>query len=90
MRADFHSHSLGSDGAISASEILDTVAGKLDYYALTDHDLVPQLPSGVQVRASGAVLKKSFVTDVAPIFTMGGGSGANCHGSIRGQRGFKL
>ncbi len=44
----------------------------------------------VTVRASGAVLKKSFVNDVAPIFTMGGCSGANCHGSIRGQRGFKL
>ena len=44
----------------------------------------------VTVRASGAALKKSFVNDVAPIFTMGGCSGANCHGSIRGQRGFKL
>jgi len=44
----------------------------------------------VVVRAAGALLKKSFVNDVAPIFTMGGCSGANCHGSIRGQRGFKL
>jgi hypothetical protein len=32
----------------------------------------------------------SFVNDVSPIFTMSGCAGANCHGSIRGQRGFKL
>ena len=32
----------------------------------------------------------SFVNDVSPIFTMGGCAGSNCHGSIRGQRGFKL
>jgi hypothetical protein len=44
----------------------------------------------VVVRTAGALLKRSFVNDVAPIFTMGGCSGANCHGSIRGQRGFKL
>jgi len=44
----------------------------------------------VVVRAAGAAIRKSFVNDVAPIFTMGGCTGANCHGSIRGQRGFKL
>src|SRR5687768_9035852 len=32
----------------------------------------------------------SFVNDVSPICTMSGCAGANCHGSIRGQRGFKL
>jgi len=32
----------------------------------------------------------SFLRDVSPIFTMSGCAGANCHGSIRGQRGFKL
>lgn len=32
----------------------------------------------------------SFVNDVSPIFTMSGCAGANCHGSLRGQRGFKL
>ncbi|MEP7363497.1 MAG: hypothetical protein ABI972_09600, partial [Acidobacteriota bacterium] len=32
----------------------------------------------------------SFVRDVSPIFTMSGCAGSNCHGSIRGQRGFKL
>ena len=44
----------------------------------------------IVVRSAGAALRKSFVNDVAPIFTMGGCTGANCHGSIRGQRGFKL
>src|SRR5437016_4844041 len=32
----------------------------------------------------------SFVKDVVPIFTMAGCAGSNCHGSIRGQAGFKL
>jgi hypothetical protein len=32
----------------------------------------------------------SFVNDISPIFTMSGCAGANCHGSIRGQGGFKL
>lgn len=44
----------------------------------------------VVVRAAGGALRKSFVNDVAPVFTMAGCTGANCHGSIRGQRGFKL
>src|SRR5947207_14207451 len=34
--------------------------------------------------------KLSFVRDVVPIFTMAGCAGSNCHGSIRGQKGFKL
>lgn len=57
--------------------------------------LVTKCASGVTtipiaVRAAGVEPKKSFLNDVAPIFTMAGCSGANCHGSIRGQRGFKL
>jgi hypothetical protein len=44
----------------------------------------------VVVRSAGVAIRRSFVNDVAPIFTMGGCTGANCHGSIRGQRGFKL
>jgi hypothetical protein len=50
------------------------------------------------LKASAAVLMKpsakrpgiSFINDVSPIFTMSGCAGSNCHGSIRGQRGFKL
>jgi hypothetical protein len=34
--------------------------------------------------------KLSFVNDVVPVFTMAGCAGSNCHGSIRGQHGFKL
>jgi hypothetical protein len=50
------------------------------------------------IKASAAVTLRpsvkppgiSFVNDVSPIFTMSGCAGSNCHGSIRGQRGFKL
>jgi uncharacterized protein YjdB len=34
--------------------------------------------------------KLEFVRDVVPIFTLGGCATSNCHGSIRGQNGFKL
>ena len=46
----------------------------------------------VPVVVKGAVKKPgiSFINDVSPIFTMSGCAGSNCHGSIRGQRGFKL
>ncbi|MEX2262670.1 MAG: DUF1553 domain-containing protein [Bryobacteraceae bacterium] len=44
----------------------------------------------VTVSAAGEAPRLSFVKDVVPIFTMGGCAGSNCHGSIRGQRGFKL
>lgn len=46
----------------------------------------------VPVVAKAATRKPgvSFINDVSPIFTMSGCAGANCHGSIRGQRGFKL
>src|SRR5215471_20572542 len=39
---------------------------------------------------AGAQPKLSFVRDVVPIFTMAGCANSNCHGSIRGQKGFKL
>src|SRR5215813_5576699 len=34
--------------------------------------------------------KLSFVKDIVPIFTKAGCANSNCHGSIRGQNGFKL
>jgi Protein of unknown function (DUF1549)/Protein of unknown function (DUF1553)/Bacterial Ig-like domain (group 2) len=34
--------------------------------------------------------KLSFIKDIVPIFTKFGCAGSNCHGSIRGQAGFKL
>lgn len=44
----------------------------------------------VTVSSVGEEPKLSFVKDVVPIFTMAGCAGSNCHGSIRGQKGFKL
>lgn len=44
----------------------------------------------VTVRAAGAAVKKSYVNDIAPIFTLAGCTGSNCHGSVRGQRGLQL
>jgi hypothetical protein len=40
--------------------------------------------------ADGATPKLSFVNDIVPIFTKSGCANSNCHGSIRGQNGFKL
>src|SRR5215472_14537689 len=37
-----------------------------------------------------AAPKPSFVKDIVPIFTKSGCANSNCHGSIRGQNGFKL
>jgi len=39
---------------------------------------------------SGEKPKLSFVKDIVPIFTKAGCANSNCHGSIRGQNGFKL
>jgi hypothetical protein len=44
----------------------------------------------VKIAAAREEPKLSFVKDVVPIFTMSGCAGSNCHGSIRGQNGFKL
>lgn len=40
--------------------------------------------------AAGEKPKLSFVKDIVPIFTKSGCANSNCHGSIRGQAGFKL
>lgn len=39
---------------------------------------------------AGEKPKLSFVKDIVPIFTKAGCANSNCHGSIRGQAGFKL
>ena len=46
--------------------------------------LVPMLSSLV------AAEKLNFENDIVPIFTKSGCANSNCHGSIRGQAGFKL
>jgi hypothetical protein len=43
-----------------------------------------------RVSSTGRKPTPGFVKDVVPIFTMGGCANSNCHGSIRGQNGFKL
>lgn len=44
----------------------------------------------LSVTSAGEKPQLSFVKDVVPVFTMAGCAGSNCHGSIRGQNGFKL
>ncbi|HND30792.1 MAG TPA: hypothetical protein PKY30_18110 [Myxococcota bacterium] len=49
MNVDFHMHSAQSDGRFSPEELLRrAVAGGLDVVALSDHDLPPALPVGLQ------------------------------------------
>jgi hypothetical protein len=46
--------------------------------------------SAALAAAAGEKPKLSFVKDIVPIFTKSGCANSNCHGSIRGQAGFKL
>ncbi len=46
--------------------------------------------AGALAAAAGEKPKLSFVKDIVPIFTKAGCANSNCHGSIRGQAGFKL
>jgi predicted metal-dependent phosphoesterase TrpH len=39
---------MASDGALTPEELLARIAGKMDVFALTDHDLPPALPVGIQ------------------------------------------
>lgn len=49
MNADFHMHSSSSDGRYPPQELLRrAVAGGLDLIAVTDHDLPPPVPAGLQ------------------------------------------
>src|SRR3954452_12741978 len=50
---------------------------------------------GLSTAASVEILpvckhKLSFVNDIVPIFTRADCANSNCHGSVRGQKGFKL
>ncbi len=45
---------------------------------------------GPRSPASRPKPRLSFVKDIVPIFTRSGCAGSTCHGSIRGQNGFKL
>src|SRR5436309_4646135 len=52
--------------------------------------LLPAMIAAPLAAARREIPKLSFVRDVVPIFTMSGCANSNCHGSIRGQAGFKL
>jgi hypothetical protein len=73
---------------VSAQGMVSALAdgtGSLTIRWRQDRIVVP-----VTVTAARVEPQLSFVKDVVPIFTMGGCAGSNCHGSIRGQAGFKL
>ena len=53
--------------------------------------VIVALAVGVPLAAAPSEKPKlSFVKDIVPIFTKSGCANSNCHGSIRGQAGFKL
>src|SRR5882762_10946146 len=52
--------------------------------------LVPAIIAAPLAAAPREIPKLSFVKDIVPIFTKSGCANSNCHGSIRGQAGFKL
>src|SRR5947207_2519645 len=52
--------------------------------------LVPAIIVAPLAAAPRETPKLSFVKDIVPIFTKSGCANSNCHGSIRGQAGFKL
>src|SRR5437762_6540213 len=52
--------------------------------------LLPAMIAAPLAAAPRETPKLSFVKDIVPIFTKSGCANSNCHGSIRGQAGFKL
>src|SRR5947208_13410296 len=52
--------------------------------------LLPAMIAAPLAAARREIPKLSFVKDIVPIFTKSGCANSNCHGSIRGQGGFKL
>src|SRR5213594_203419 len=52
--------------------------------------LLPAMIAAPLAAARREIPKLSFVKDIVPIFTKAGCANSNCHGSIRGQNGFKL
>src|SRR5258708_38874356 len=48
------------------------------------------LLSAALAATAGEKPKLSFVKDIVPLLTKSGCANSNCHGSVRGQAGFKL
>lgn len=40
MRGEFHIHTNYSDGVLSVDEVLEYLKGKVDYFSITDHDIM--------------------------------------------------
>jgi hypothetical protein len=57
---------------------------------VTARILIAALALAPLAAAANEKPKLSFVKDIVPIFTKSGCANSNCHGSIRGQAGFKL
>ena len=57
---------------------------------MTARILIAALALAPLAAAASEKPKLSFVKDIVPIFTKSGCANSNCHGSIRGQAGFKL
>ncbi|HET9321433.1 MAG TPA: DUF1549 and DUF1553 domain-containing protein [Bryobacteraceae bacterium] len=57
---------------------------------MTARILIAALTLAPLAAAANEKPKLSFVKDIVPIFTKSGCANSNCHGSIRGQAGFKL
>ncbi len=57
---------------------------------MTARILIAALALAPLAAAANEKPKLSFVKDIVPIFTKSGCANSNCHGSIRGQAGFKL
>jgi predicted metal-dependent phosphoesterase TrpH len=67
-RADLHSHSLRSDGAHPAEQVLaQALAAGLTLFALTDHDVEPALPAG-RHEAGGEALHLVHGAEVSGLY----------------------
>jgi len=78
----------GAIGRVSKEGVITALADGQSVVTVRYRDDVAEVRT--KVSSAGEEPKLSFAKDVVPIFTMGGCATSNCHGSIRGQNGFKL
>jgi hypothetical protein len=80
-----------SNGAVAAVSAVGAITALADGSSvLTVRWREESAEVRTQVSSASREPRLEFVKDVVPIFTMGGCATSNCHGSIRGQNGFKL
>jgi hypothetical protein len=78
----------GSVASVSKDGVLTALADGKSVLTVRWRDEAAEVRA--QVSSAGQEPQLGFIKDVVPIFTIGGCATANCHGSIRGQNGFKL